>query len=103
MGRFGIRLIAPMAAAALSLSGCIFMRSSSISDAAGKGNPISAQASDMGYLTLIAPGDVTRMAADQLVNQCASGKVTNVQTELTVRDFLGIVQQYESSAKGVCM
>ena len=103
MGRFRSWLIAAVAAAALSLSGCIFMRSSSISDSAGKGNPISAQASDMGYLVLIPPGNVTQMAADQLVNQCASGKVTNVQTELTVRDFLSIVQQYESSANGVCM
>ena len=103
MGRFRIWLIAPVAAAALSLSGCIFMRSSSISDSAGKGNPISAQASDMGYLVLIPPGNVTQMAADQLVNQCASGKVTNVQTELTVRDFLSIVQQYEARANDVCM
>jgi len=103
MGKFRIWLVAPLAVAALSLSGCIFLRSSSISDAAGKGNPVGAQASDMGYLDLIAPGDVTQMAADQLVTQCASGKVTNVQTELTIRDFFGIVQQYQSSANGVCM
>jgi hypothetical protein len=85
------------------LSGCIFMQSSSISDSAGKGNQISAQASDMGYLMLVPPGNVTQMAADNLVNQCASSKVTNVQTELTMRNFFGIVQQYESNANGVCM
>jgi hypothetical protein len=96
-------MIAPIAASALMLSGCIFMQSSTISDSAGKGSPISAQASDMGYLLLVPPGNVTQMAADQLVNQCASGKVTNVQTELSVRNFLSIVQQYQASANGVCM
>jgi hypothetical protein len=60
MSRFRIWLVAPVAAAALSLSGCIFLRSSSISDAAGNGNPINAQASDLGYLTLIPPGDLPR-------------------------------------------
>ncbi len=103
MRSFAVWVAAPAIAAALSLSGCIFMRSSSISDSAGKGTTVSTQASDMGYLTLIAPADVTQMAATQLLGQCASGKLTNVQTELTVRDFFLIVQQYQSSANGVCM
>jgi hypothetical protein len=103
MGRWKTWLVAPIAASALMLSGCIFMQSSSISDSAGKGNPVSAQASDLGYVLLVPPGNVTQMAADQLVNQCASGKLTNVQTELTVRNFLSIVQQYQASANGVCM
>jgi len=96
-------LIVPLAAAALSLGGCVFMKSSSISDSAGKGNAISAQASDMGYLLLIAPDNVTQTASDQLVGQCGSGKVTDVQTELSVRDFFGIVQLYQSNANGVCL
>jgi hypothetical protein len=103
MARWKSWMLAPIAASALMLSGCIFMQSSSISDSAGKGSPISTQASDMGYIMLVPPGNVTQMAADQLVNQCASGKVTNVQTELTVRNYLSIVQQYEASANGVCM
>jgi hypothetical protein len=103
MVRWTSWMVAPIAASALMLSGCIFMQSSSISDSAGKGNPVSAQASDMGYILLVPPGNVTQMAANQLVNQCASGKVTNVQTELTVRNFLSIVQQYEASANGTCM
>jgi hypothetical protein len=103
MGRWKTWLVAPIAASALMLSGCIFMQSSSISDSAGKGNPVSAQASDLGYILLVPPSNVTQMAADQLVNQCASGKLTNVQTELTVRNFLSIVQQYQASANGVCM
>ena len=103
MRRLQCLLIAPLAAAALSLSGCVVMKSSSISDSAGKGNAITAQASDNGYLVLIGPGNVTRTAADQLVNQCASGKVTDVQSELSVRDFLGIVQVYQVDANGVCL
>lgn len=103
MGRWKSWVVAPIAASALILSGCIFMQSSSISDSAGKGTAISAQASDMGYLLLVPPGNVTQMASDQLVAQCTSGKVTDVQTELTVRNFFGIVQQYESSANGLCM
>jgi hypothetical protein len=103
MGRWKTWLVAPIAVSALMLSGCIFMQSSTISDSAGKGNPVSAQASDLGYVLLVPPGNVTQMAADQLVNQCASGKLTNVQTELTVRNFLSIVQQYQASANGVCM
>jgi hypothetical protein len=96
-------LIGPLAAAALSVSGCVFLRSSSISDSAGKGNAITAQASDMGYLYLVGPGEVTQTAADQLVNQCTSGKVTDVQTEWSVRDFLGIVQVYQANTNGVCL
>ncbi len=103
MARLRIWLIAPAVVAALSISGCVFMRSSSISDSAGKGTAISADASDLGYVWLVGPGDVTRMAADQLISQCTSGNVTNVQTELTVRDFLLIVQRYEASASGVCL
>jgi hypothetical protein len=103
MSRWTSWMIAPIAASALMLSGCIFMQSSSISDSAGKGNAVSAQASDLGYILLVPPGNVTQMAADQLVNQCASGKVTNVQTELTVRNFLSIVQDYQASANGICM
>lgn len=69
----------------------------------GKGSPVSAQASDMGYLYLVAPGDVTEAAADKLMAACPSSKITDVQTQLSVRDFLGIVQSYEVNANGVCL
>ncbi len=103
MRSFRTLLIAPLAVALLGASGCVALRSASISDSAGKGNAVNAQASDNGYLWLIAPGNVTQVAADQLVSQCASGKVTDVQTELSVRDFFGIVEVYNSSANGVCL
>jgi hypothetical protein len=103
MRRLHFWLVAPLALAAMALSGCIFLRSSSISDSAGKGNPVSAQASDMGYLLLVPPGDVTQVAADQLMTSCASGKLTDVQTEMSMRNFFSIVQQYTVTANGVCM
>ncbi len=103
MSKFRWRMILPIAMVAVSVSGCVFLRSASISDSIGKGNAVSAQASDNGYLVLIAPSNVTQAAADQLVSQCPSGKVTNVQTELTLRDFFGIVQSYEATANGVCL
>jgi hypothetical protein len=103
MRRLHFWLVAPMVIAAMALSGCIFLRSSSISDSAGKGNPISAQASDMGYLLLVPPGDVTEAAADQLMNSCPTGKLTDVQTEMNLRNFFSIVQQYTVTANGVCM
>ena len=65
----------------LSLSGCIFFRSSSISDIAGKGTPVSTQATDMGYLDLIGPSNyLTQTAASQLANQCQTGRLTDVRT-----------------------
>jgi hypothetical protein len=103
MKRLRSLLIVPLAAALLCTSGCIFFRSASISDSAGKGSAITGQASDNGYLVLIPPGNVTQAAADQLVGQCPSGKVTDVQTELTVRDFFFIVQMYQANANGVCL
>ncbi len=96
-------MIAPIAAASLSLAGCVVLRSSAISDTSGKGSPVNAQANDMGYLYLVAPGDVTDAAAGKLVGGCPSGKVTDVQTQLSMRDFLGIVQYYEVNANGVCL
>ena len=103
MSRLKYLPIASLAAAALALSGCVYLRSSSISDSSGKGNPVGAQASDTGYLTLIGPGNVTKTAADSLISQCSSGKITDVQSELSVRDFLGIVQVYQATANGVCL
>ena len=64
---------------------------------------MSTQASDMGYLHLVAPGDVTEAAAGKLMGACASGKLTDVQPQLSVRDFLGIVQSYAANANGVCL
>jgi hypothetical protein len=88
--------------AALSLSGCILIYSSAISSKSGNGAAVSAQASDMGYLMLVAPQNLTQTANSQLMAQCSSGKVTDVQTELNVRNFFGIVQLYTLNVAGLC-
>jgi hypothetical protein len=103
MRRFKFLMIAPIAVAAISMAGCVFLRSSSISEVHGKGAPVSASTSDLGFLHLIEPSNITDASAGKLVVGCPSGRVTDVQTELSVRDFLGIVQDYESDANGVCL
>ena len=81
--------------------GCVFIRSSSISSSTGTGNAVSASASDMGFIELIAPVGLTHNANQQIATQCPSGKFTDVQNELSIRDFL-IVQLYTISATAVC-
>jgi hypothetical protein len=83
------------------LAGCVFIRSSSISDSAGTGNAVTASASDMGFVELIAPQGLTHSANQQLASQCPGGKFTDVQNELSVRDFF-LVQLYSLSADAVC-
>ena len=82
-------------------AGCVFIQTSAISDKAGPGNPISASASDLGYLHLVAPSGLTQTALANLLSNCATGKVSGVTTELRMRDFL-IVQSYNVSVSGVC-
>ena len=92
-----------IAAVSLVASGCVFIRSSSISSTPAKtGSQVSASVSDMGYLELVAPQGITQKASQELLNQCSSGKLGSVQTELTVRDFFGIVQLYQVDVGGLC-
>jgi hypothetical protein len=87
----------------MSLAGCIFISSSAISDKSGSGGtPVSASASDWGFLLLTVPNGLTGKANAQLTSQCASGKLTDVQTELTMRNFL-LAQLYNISVDGVCL
>jgi hypothetical protein len=65
------------------------------------GNAVSASVSDMGFVDLVAPTGLTHSANQQLATQCSSGKFTDVQNELSMRDFL-IVQLYTVSANAVC-
>jgi hypothetical protein len=81
--------------------GCVFVQSSAIADRSGAGNPITANASDLGYLHLVAPQGLTQTALSNLLSDCATGKVSGVTTELSVRDFL-IVQSYNVSVSGTC-
>ena len=101
MKRLNSILVAAMLAGCALTYGCVFVQSSAISDRSGAGNPISANASDLGYLHLIAPQGLTQTALSNLLSNCATGKVSGVTTELQVRDFF-IVQSYNVSVSGTC-
>ncbi len=101
MKRLNSILVAAMLAGCALTYGCVFVQSSAIADRSGAGNPISANASDLGYLHLIAPQGLTQTALSNLLSNCATGKVSGVTTELQVRDFF-IVQSYNVSVTGTC-
>ncbi|AFS52673.1 hypothetical protein [Leptospirillum ferriphilum] len=87
------------------LGGCVSLNSSSISDVsnASSGQPVKVTVSgDLGILHLVAPKDLTQKANQELLSKCSSGKLTDVQTQLSTRDFLGIVQIYKVRASAVC-
>jgi hypothetical protein len=94
-------VLAALLAGCAQSYGCVFIQTSTISDKGGPGNPISASASDLGYLHLIAPQGLTQTALANLLSNCATGRVSGVTTELTMRDFL-IVQSYNVSVSGTC-
>ena len=88
---------------AISLAGCIFIESSAISErSASGGTPVSASVSDWGFLLLTIPHGLTGATNTQLNSQCTSGKLTDVQTELSMRNFF-LAQYYNVSANGVCL
>ena len=101
MKRLNSILVAAMLAGCALTYGCVFVHSSAIADRSGAGNPISANASDLGYLHLVAPQGLTQTALSNLLSNCATGKVSGVTTELQMRDFF-IVQSYNVSVSGVC-
>jgi hypothetical protein len=86
----------------LSLSACVFVNSSAISESTGSGSPVKVEYGDYGILHLMAPSDLTSSANAALVKQCQSGMLSNVQTELSVRDWFLIVQYYTVDATAVC-
>ena len=101
MKRLNSILVAAIVAGCALTYGCVFVQSSAISDRSGAGNPISGNASDLGYLHLVAPQGLTQTALSNLLSNCATGKVSGVTTELQVRDFF-IVQSYNVSVTGTC-
>lgn len=87
------------------LGGCVSLNSSSISEVsnASSGQTVKVTVSgDPGILHLIAPKDLTQKANQELLSKCSSGKLTDVQTQLSTRDYLGIVQIYKVRASAVC-
>ena len=90
-------------ASCFALSGCIMVSSSSISDSdrGQTGNTVTASATDWGILRLTAPQGLTGIANQQLASGCAGGKFTDVQTELSMRDFI-LAQMYMVNSVAIC-
>ena len=101
MKRIDALLVAALFAICWSVSGCVIIESSSISDRAGAGASISSSASDIGILRLSAPSNLTETALKNLLGQCATGRVTGVTTELSMREFI-VVQAYSVAVTGTC-
>src|SRR5271167_3634561 len=101
MKRLNSIILAALLAGCVQAYGCVYVQSSAISDRAGAGNPISSSASELGFLHLVAPQGLTQTALSNLLSNCATGKVSGVTTELTMRDFF-IVQSYNVSVSGTC-
>jgi len=89
-------------AVSLTLSACVMIHSGSISESAGGGSPVAAAYSDYGFLHLTAPATLTAGANKVLASQCQSGMLSDVQTELAMRDWFAIVQYYTVSTAAVC-
>ena len=95
-------LIGLILAMCMSAAGCVFIRSSAMSDRTTTGAPLTGTVSDYGYLELIAPSGLTQSALANLLSNCATGKLSGVTSELQVRDFF-VVQYYTVSASGSCI
>jgi len=66
------------------------------------GSPVTVAHSDYGVLHLSEPSSLTSDANVDLAKQCQSGRLTDVQTELSMRDWFLIVQYYTLTATAVC-
>jgi len=86
----------------LSLSACVLIHSGSISESTGGGTAVKAEYSDYGILHLTAPANLTSNANAALASQCQSGMISDVQTELSMRDWFAIVQYYTVTTAAVC-
>ncbi len=105
VSRRAVSLVVPLAcsmAFALLLSACVFVHSSTIGQTTGGGSAVSATDSDYGILRLSKPEGLTSAANADLVKQCPSGLLTDVQTQLSMRDWLLIVQYYTVTANAIC-
>jgi hypothetical protein len=86
----------------LSLSACVLIHSGAISESTGGGSAVKAEYSDYGILHLTAPASLTSNANAALASQCQSGMISDVQTELSMRDWFAIVQYYTVTATALC-
>lgn len=85
--------------------GCTWINSGSISESnkINAGTPIHATVTgDYGLLHITSPKDLTQRANNALLSQCQSGTMTDVQTQLSVRDYFLLVQVYKMEASAIC-
>lgn len=97
-----VRMLAVGAFLSFSLSACVIIRSSTIGQTTGNGTSVSAVDSDYGILRLSKPEGLTSAANADLIKECQSGLLTDVQTQLSMRDWFLIVQYYTVVANAIC-
>jgi len=85
----------------LFLSACVFIHSGAISESTGGGSAVQSEYSDYGILYLTVPTNLTSSANSALAGQCQTGMLSDVQTELSMRDWL-IVQYYTVTTAARC-
>jgi len=98
---FALIIMATMLCRGNAQATWVSIKSSSISDRSGSGQTVSASFSDYGVLGLTAPYGITTKVNSQLVSQCPNGELTNVQTELSMRNFF-LYQMYNVTATAIC-
>jgi outer membrane protein OmpA-like peptidoglycan-associated protein len=97
-----LRTLAVGAFLSISLSACVFIHSSTIGESTGSGSAVAAADSGYGILRLTKPQGLTSAANADLAKQCQSRLLTDVQTQLSMRDWFLIVQYYTVAASAIC-
>ena len=86
----------------LLLSSCVLIHSGAISESTGGGSAVQSEYSDYGILYLTVPANLTSSANGALAGQCQTGMLSDVQTELSMRDWFLIVQYYTVTTAARC-
>jgi outer membrane protein OmpA-like peptidoglycan-associated protein len=89
----------------LATSGCVSLSFSSITgtENGNKGHVIHVEKTgDPGFFHLNSPDELTREANQELMALCPTGRVSNVQTLLSQRDYLWVVQTYKDRVTAIC-
>ena len=90
----------------LLASGCVSIKSGAIFDSPTSKDASVVEAEEegpLGVLHLSVPEDLTEIANERLLAQCPSGRLENVQDQLSERDYFLIVQSYKVRAKADCV